>query len=377
MAYIGNSAANQTFTPIIDTFNGNGSTTAFTLTYPVASVAQVEAYISNVPQQPGVAYTVLGNTITFTSAPPSGTANIYVRYTSPITQIMQPGQGTVGTPQLSTSLNTFLNQSYAADILVVGGGGAGGSLYYSGGGGAGGFVGISQALTTGVAYPVVIGAGGAAVSGAYQAGYVGASSIFNGTIAIGGGGGGAYSSSSYGPGQGGGSGGGNSGYFNGYYNDNSADAFIGRGYQGNRGGYGGGYGGGGGGGAGAIGATGGSSSGGVGGAGRQWLNGTTYAGGGGGNGYTGIGGAGGAGGGGAGGSGNGGVETPPVSGTANTGGGGGGYDGSISTGFAGAAGGSGIVIVRYTGAQRGTGGTVTSSGGFTYHTFTSSGTFTA
>lgn len=100
MSKLGNSAENQAFTPIIDTFNGNGSTTAFTLTYPVASVAQVEAYISNVPQQPGVAYTVLGNTITFTSAPPSGTANIYVRYTSPITQIMQPGQGTVGTPQM-------------------------------------------------------------------------------------------------------------------------------------------------------------------------------------------------------------------------------------------------------------------------------------
>jgi hypothetical protein len=35
------------------------------------------------------------------------------------------------------------------------------------------------------------------------------------------------------------------------------------------------------------------------------------------------------------------------------------------------------VIIRYSGAQRGTGGTVTSSGGFTYHTFTSSGTYTA
>jgi hypothetical protein len=40
-------------------------------------------------------------------------------------------------------------------------------------------------------------------------------------------------------------------------------------------------------------------------------------------------------------------------------------------------GGSGIVIVRYAGTQKGTGGTVTSSGGFTYHTFTSSGTYTA
>ena len=116
MAYIGNSAANQTFTPVIDTFNGNGSTTAFTLTYPVASVAQVEAYISNVPQQPGVAYTVLGNTITFTSAPPSGTANIYVRYTSPITQIMQPGQGTVGTTQL---MDAAVTASKVADASLT------------------------------------------------------------------------------------------------------------------------------------------------------------------------------------------------------------------------------------------------------------------
>jgi hypothetical protein len=82
-------------------------------------------------------------------------------------------------------------------------------------------------------------------------------------------------------------------------------------------------------------------------------------------------GAGGAGGGGAGGT------TPfgtGVAGTANTGGGGGG-------GGSGSTGGSGIVIISYPGAQRATGGTVTSysSGGFSYtvHTFNSSGTFTA
>jgi hypothetical protein len=40
-----------------------------------------------------------------------------------------------------------------------------------------------------------------------------------------------------------------------------------------------------------------------------------------------------------------------------------------------AAGGSGIVVVRYLGAQRATGGTVTSSGGYSIHTFTTSGTF--
>jgi hypothetical protein len=51
-------------------------------------VAQVQAVIENVPQNPGDAFTVSGNTITFTSAPPSGTNNIYVYYTSPITQVV-------------------------------------------------------------------------------------------------------------------------------------------------------------------------------------------------------------------------------------------------------------------------------------------------
>jgi hypothetical protein len=47
---------------------------------------------------------------------------------------------------------------------------------------------------------------------------------------------------------------------------------------------------------------------------------------------------------------------------------------SVNTG---GAGGSGIIVVRYLGPQRATGGTVTSAGGYTIHTFTSSSTFTA
>jgi hypothetical protein len=43
----------------------------------------------------------------------------------------------------------------------------------------------------------------------------------------------------------------------------------------------------------------------------------------------------------------------------------------------GGAGGTGIVIISYSGGQRGSGGTVTSVGGNTIHTFTTSGTFTA
>jgi hypothetical protein len=36
-----------------------------------------------------------------------------------------------------------------------------------------------------------------------------------------------------------------------------------------------------------------------------------------------------------------------------------------------------VFIIRYLGPQRATGGTVTSSGGYTIHTFTTAGTFTA
>ena len=68
-------------------------------------------------------------------------------------------------------------------------------------------------------------------------------------------------------------------------------------------------------------------------------------------------------------------EAFSVSGIANTGGGGGGNE---VQGGAGGAGGSGIVIVRYQGsASRATGGTITISGGYVYHTFTGSGTFVA
>ena len=87
MSYIGSTPTQQAYTAAVDYFNGNASTTAFTLSRPVASVMQMIVVIENVPQNPSSAYTVSGNTITFTSAPPSGTNNIWVEYTSPITQV--------------------------------------------------------------------------------------------------------------------------------------------------------------------------------------------------------------------------------------------------------------------------------------------------
>lgn len=102
MPLIGNTNTTQAFTPAIDYFSGNGSTTAFTLSRPIASTAQILIVVANVPQNPSTAYTVNGNTITFTSAPVSGTNNIWVEYTSPITQVIAPSQGTVSPTQIAS-----------------------------------------------------------------------------------------------------------------------------------------------------------------------------------------------------------------------------------------------------------------------------------
>jgi len=106
MSYIGNTSTTQAFTPAVDYFSGTGSATAFTLSRPVASVAQVQVTIDNVAQNPSSAYTVSSNTITFTSAPLSGTNNIYVYYTSPITDVIAPGQGTVTATSFVSSTGT-------------------------------------------------------------------------------------------------------------------------------------------------------------------------------------------------------------------------------------------------------------------------------
>jgi hypothetical protein len=82
MAYIGNNLTVQQYAPTIQYFSGNASTTIFTLSIPVVSAAQIIVTVENVIQNPASAYTVSGTTLTFTSAPPSNTNNIWVEYTS-------------------------------------------------------------------------------------------------------------------------------------------------------------------------------------------------------------------------------------------------------------------------------------------------------
>jgi hypothetical protein len=117
MSYIGSNPVTQSFIAGTDYFNGNGSTTAFTLSRSVVSTNDIQATVNNVVQQPNDAYTVSGNTITFTSAPSAGTNNVYVRYLSTTTQAISPSQGTVGWAQLNSDTQQDLGISFKNRII--------------------------------------------------------------------------------------------------------------------------------------------------------------------------------------------------------------------------------------------------------------------
>ena len=273
----------------------------------------------------------------------------------------------------SFSINITGTQYQVGYIVVAGGGGGGGANVNdsSGAGGAGGYRTSTLNINKSSSFTVTVGGGGAGAPSRENYGGDGGNSVFGSITSIGGGGGGGSGA----PGRSGGSGGGAGG-------STTSVGGSGTAGQGNNGGTGFFSGsfppraGGGGGGANAVGGNASNNTAGNGGAGKSdtWTGSTrTLAGGGGGfNNGGGNGGYGGAGGGGNGQYSQAG-NTTPQSGSTNTGGGGGGGVNVQSP--AGAPGGSGIVIIRYAGSQVGSGGTVTSSGGYTLHTFTSSGTY--
>jgi len=246
---------------------------------------------------------------------------------------------------------------YTIEYGIVAGGG--GSSY--GAGGAGGAITSSATVSVGTAYTITVGLGGAAGTPGSSSGTNGnASAIVTLATTVGGGGGAGLTA---GNGVAGGSGG------SGFTTGTGGAGTAGQGYAGGNGAA---NASGGGGGGGAVGANAVSDIGGAGGAGVAIsISGAavTLAGGGGGrsNGAN-AGGAAGSGGGGAGGGNN--NSYVGAAGTVNTGGGAGG-------GNTAAAGGAGIVALRYLGTQRGTGGTITSSGGYTIHTFLTSSTYNA
>jgi hypothetical protein len=80
MTYIGNPQGTGFSKIDSQQFSGTGSETAFTMRHPVSQAEHVAVYVNNVRQDPHMAYTVSGTTLTFTEAPSNATNNIYVVY---------------------------------------------------------------------------------------------------------------------------------------------------------------------------------------------------------------------------------------------------------------------------------------------------------
>lgn len=82
MGMLGNQLAPGTqFAVTNDSYNGDGSTTAFTLSQSVSATTDIEVIVDNVQQSPhDGSYSVSGTALTFSEAPATGTNNIYVIY---------------------------------------------------------------------------------------------------------------------------------------------------------------------------------------------------------------------------------------------------------------------------------------------------------
>lgn len=83
----------------VDVFSGTGSQTAFTLSADPSTKNNTNVYISGVYQAKAT-YSVSGTTLTFSTAPPSGTSNIEVEYATPLA-IGTPSDGTVTTGKIA------------------------------------------------------------------------------------------------------------------------------------------------------------------------------------------------------------------------------------------------------------------------------------
>ena len=114
MPYIGKELLSG-FTPTVkDSFNGDNSTTAFTLSKGVNLSTDIEVFVDNIQQEPGSSksYTVSGTTLTFNEAPPTGTGNVYVVHRNSLQGSLLPPQD-LGSKNYNISGNLSLDKDSA------------------------------------------------------------------------------------------------------------------------------------------------------------------------------------------------------------------------------------------------------------------------
>ena len=117
MPYIGQAPTQAAF--VTDTFSGNGSTTAFTMSVAPAGTTSVLVAVSGVLQDPST-YSVTGTTLTFSAAPPTGTGNISARYLGiPASGVTTTAYRTITEFTATAGQTTFTPPSYTVGFIQV------------------------------------------------------------------------------------------------------------------------------------------------------------------------------------------------------------------------------------------------------------------
>ena len=117
MSYIGNSPSQSAF--VTDLFNGDNSTTAFTMSVSPANPASILVAVSGVLQSPDT-YSVSGRTLNFSAAPPSATGNISVRYLGiPASGVTTTAYRTITEYTATAGQTTFTPPSYTVGFINV------------------------------------------------------------------------------------------------------------------------------------------------------------------------------------------------------------------------------------------------------------------
>lgn len=104
MAFLGNQVRSVPF--IVDVYNGDASTTTFSLSRYPASTASIAVFINGSYQQPTANYTINGVDIVFTSAPPTGTENVLILHIGEGQMATQtPADGTVDSTKMAANVS--------------------------------------------------------------------------------------------------------------------------------------------------------------------------------------------------------------------------------------------------------------------------------
>ena len=120
MVHIGNTPASNFASVTKDTFSGDGSTTAFTLS-KAATTNGVAVFLENVRQEPTTAYAVSGTTLTFTAAPVSASGNnIYVlHHNAPASTATHPAGQDLTAANATLTGDVTIGSGTAADRKIV------------------------------------------------------------------------------------------------------------------------------------------------------------------------------------------------------------------------------------------------------------------